>query len=80
MTDKPSRVTCELSDGSVRRISELMPAVALWAEATEGEPLTGPADVVELAVAVLHCKVCNRTNEILGIDAENPLAPMGARH
>ena len=49
---------------SLLKLAELLPAVALWAQ-TEGEPQTSPADVVDLAIALMHKQVFDRATEMI---------------
>ena len=52
----PQRAFVQLEGDTLRRVGELMEPVMLWAR-REGLPPPSPADVVELAVAVLHGQV-----------------------
>lgn len=53
-----------LSDATVRRLTELLPAVSQWA-ADEGEPRTGLGDVLEIAVAAFHAQIFARAAEMI---------------
>ena len=56
-SEQPQAVSVRLSGEALGKVAELMPAVALWAKAEFGEEATSPADVVELAIAVLHAQI-----------------------
>ncbi len=58
MTEKRKRptATAEIDGETLRKIAELLPAVREWAKA-EGMPATSPADVIALAVALMHEQV-----------------------
>ncbi len=60
----PPRVTCELSGEAMAKITDLLPAVAHWA-ASMGQPRTSPADVVELAIALLHEQVFDKAEAMI---------------
>ena len=69
--ERPTMIRVEMDAGTIRRIAELEPAIALWAE-SEGEAATGPGDVIALAVATLHAQVLNRANELIAAGEVQP--------
>lgn len=50
---RPESIAVVIGGVALDQLAELYPAVALWAE-SEGAPPPSPADLVELAIAVLH--------------------------
>ena len=51
---RPPSIAVNISGKTLERLAELMPAVASWASDEFGEAATNPADVVALAINVLH--------------------------
>ena len=79
MSDKAKTeqiITVEIDRETLRRIAELLPAVAQWARECHGQPATSPADIVSLAVAVLHAQVSSKIEAMLedieDAEAEGP--------
>lgn len=67
MTDKPDKIAVEIGGESLKRLAELLPAVAHQAEQA-GVPPPSPADVVELALTYFHTAVFSRASDILADD------------
>ena len=63
--DKPQLASVEVSDATLLQIAELLPPISAWAAEACGQPKTGPADVVALAVASLHESVFTRAGAML---------------
>lgn len=63
--DKARPGAVEVSPETLKLIAELLPAIAGWAEQEIGEPMTSPADVVALSVAVMHERVFAEAHQML---------------
>ncbi len=65
-------VRVELGPETTRMLSELQPAVELWAATEGGEPATSPADVINLSIAVLHSHVFAGAHAMLAAGEVRP--------